>query len=314
MNQDFEELVRDSMTEFTAGIELPQRLAAGARQQHRRHQRARLGWLASGAAVAGAAAVAISVVAVGGAPTRPQVPGGHPARIQTTATVISRVDRALETASSGNPVAYTRQTNHGVRIFLMIPHGKPIQVQGSVTSTWSRGSLQHVIFGTPAGQPALSTVTDTSSGKSVQTMISYPQRVWWRGTYQAPTAAKPALGCKVGAINRTPSQWAHEVRKLLACGAAVAGRQRVDGVDAIRLKLSSSYSRACAGSSDAGRCQPVSVGWTGTLWANANTFLPVRLVSHGRHFSFQIDFRWLAPTAANLARLRQPIPAGFRHV
>jgi hypothetical protein len=56
------------------------------------------------------------------------------------------------------------------------------------------------------------------------------------------------------------------------------------------------------------------VGWTGTLWANANTFLPVRLVSHGRHFSFQIDFRWLAPTAANLARLHQPIPAGFRHV
>jgi hypothetical protein len=258
--------------------------------------------------------VTVSVVAVGGAPVPPREPGGHAAPIQTTATVISRVDRALETASSGRPVAYTRQTNHGVRLFLMIPHGKPIQVHGSVTSTWSRGPLQHVIVGPPSGKPAFSMVTDASSGKSVQTMISYPQRVWWRGTYQAPTTTKPALGCKLGAVDRTPSQWAREVRKLLACGAAVAGRQRVDGVDAIRLKLSSSYSRACAGSSDGGRCHPVPVGWTGTLWANANTFLPVRLVSHGRHFSFQIDFRWLAPTAANLAKLHQPIPSGFRHV
>jgi hypothetical protein len=93
----------------------------------------------------------------------------------------------------------------------------------------------------------------------------------------------------------------------------VAGRQRVDGVDTIKLKLSSSYRRTCAGSSDGGRCHPVPVGWTGTLWANARTFLPVRLSSQGNHFSFLIDFRWLAPTKANLAKLHQPIPAGFKH-
>jgi len=50
------------------------------------------------------------------------------------------------------------------------------------------------------------------------------------------------------------------------------------------------------------------------LWADASTYLPVRLVSHGRHYGFQIDVRWPAPTKANLAHLHQPIPAGFRHV
>jgi hypothetical protein len=317
MNTEFDELVRDSMRDFTDGVEMPARLAADARQQHRRRQRARTGWLAGGAAVAGATAVTIGVVAAGGVPVVPHhihSHGGHAARIQTTAVVVDRVEHALATAASGNPVAYTRQTSHGFKLYLAIPHGKPIQVRGTVTSSWSRGPLQHVIVGAAGGKPALSMATDTSSGKSVETSVSYQRRVWWRGTYEAPTPAKPALGCKLGAVDRTPAQWAREVRKLLSCGAKVAGRQRVDGVETIKLKLSSSYRRACAGSSDGGRCHPVPVGWTGALWANAKTFLPVRLFSHGHDFSFQIDFGWLAPTKANLAKLHQPIPAGFRHV
>jgi hypothetical protein len=313
MNTDFDELVRDSMRDFTDGVEMPARLAADARRQHRRRRRARTGWLAGGAAAVGATAVTIGVVAVGSVPVVPHHRGSHHPPIQTTAMVVDRVERALTTAASGNPVAFTRQTSHGVKLYLAIPHGRPIQVHGTVTSTWSRGPLQHVIVGTPGGKPALSMTTDTSSGKSVETSISYQRRVWWRGTYEAPTPVKPALGCKLGAVDRTPAQWAREVRKLLSCGAKVAGRQRVDGVDTIKLKLSSSYRRTCAGSSDGGRCHPVPVGWTGTLWANARTFLPVRLSSQGNHFSFLIDFRWLAPTKANLAKLHQPIPAGFKH-
>ena len=318
MNQDFDELVRDSMTRFTDGIDMPARLVANARKQHQRRRRATIGWLASGAAVAGAAAVTATALTAGTVTAgsgRPQHHAGSGnQRVQTTAMVISRVDHALATAAAGNPVAYTRQTNHGVKLFLVIPHGKPTMVHGSVTSTWSRGSLRNVVVANKGGKPALSMVTDTSSGKSVQTIISYPQRVWWRATYEPPTSTKPAIGCELGAVDRTPAQWAREVRKLLSCGAALASRQRVDGVDTIRLKLSSSYRHACAGSSDGGRCQPQAVGWSGTLWANAKTYLPVRLKSHGRHFSFQIDFRWLAPTAAHLARLRQPIPSGFKRI
>jgi len=226
--------------------------------------------------------------------------------------VVGRVEHALASAASGKPIAYVRQVSHEVRLYLAIPHGKWIRVHGSVSTTWSRGPLRHVIVGTPGGRPALSMVMDTSSGKSVQTFVSYPQHIWWRATYEKPTTTRPVLGCKVGALDRTPAQWAREVRKLLSCGAAVAGRQSVDGVATIKLKLSSRYRRACAGSSDGGSCHPVPVGWSGTLWANARTYLPVRLRSRGGDFGFQIDFRWLAPTAANLARLHQPIPAGFK--
>jgi hypothetical protein len=314
MKQDFDELIRDTMTTFTDGIDLPSRLVADARRQHHR-RRVRLGWLASGAAVAGAAAVTIGTVATGtgSGPFGHPHPGHKAGQIQTTAMVISHVERALKAAASGHPVAYTRQVSHGFKLFLVAPHGKPAQVHGSVISTWTRGPLQRVVIGAPGGRPALSTVTDNSGGKSVQTIISYQQRVWWRATYDLPTTTKPRLGCELGAMNRTPAQWAREVRKLLSCGAAVAGHQRVDGVDTIKLKLSSSYRRACAGSNSGG-CHPVPVGWSGMLWANAKTYLPVRLSSHGHHYSFQIDFRWLAPTAANLAKLHQPIPSGFKHV
>ncbi len=96
----------------------------------------------------------------------------------------------------------------------------------------------------------------------------------------------------------------------------VLGRREKEVVACQRLRTPrpSSCRRACAGSSDRGRCHPVPVGWTGTLWANARTYLPVRLSSHGNDFSFLIDFRWLAPTKANLAELHQTVPAGFRRV
>jgi hypothetical protein len=315
MNLDFDELIRDSMTRFTDGIEMPPALVTNARSQ-RRHRRARIAWLASGAAVTAAAAVTIGTVATGttAGPVGHDRSGHHRGQVQTTALVITHVERALAAAATGNPVTYTRQVNHGIKLFLVPPHGRPVRVHGSVMRTWSRGPLQRVVITTPAGKPALSTTTDNSSGKSVQTIVSYQQRVWWRATYDLPPTTKPAPGCELGAMNRTPAEWAREVRKLLSCGAAVVGRQRVDGVNAIKIKLSSSHRHACAGSSDGGRCHPQSVGWSGILWASAKTYLPLRLQSHGRKFSFQIDFRWLAPTAANLAKLHQRVPSEFRHV
>lgn len=315
MNTDFDQLVRDSMTWFTDGVDAPAGLAEQARRRCRRRRNARMGWLAAGTALASAA---VAAVISGPVTTGP----GHQAhsrnraatQAQTTAVVISRVDRALARAAAGHPVAYTRQTTEGVRLFVAIPHGRPTAVHAGVTSTWSRGSLEHVEVATRGGALALGMETDTRSGRSVQTMISYPQRVWWRGTYDAPTTPQPTPACTLGAITRTPTQWASEVRKLLTCGAAVAGHQRVDGVDTIRLRLSSSYQRACAAANDSRRCQPQDVGWHGTLWADASTYRPVRLISHGHRYTFQIDFRWLPPTAANLAMLHQRIPPGFRHV
>ncbi|HEY7147150.1 MAG TPA: hypothetical protein VH637_23130 [Streptosporangiaceae bacterium] len=315
MNREFDELVRDSMAWFTDAVDVPAGLAAEVRRSHRRRRRVRACWL-TGTTVAGVTAVASAAAVAFSTGPAAQPPahraGTGQATVQTTAVVISKVDQALAKAGAGDPVAYTRETGWGFRIFLAIPHGKPAAVQASVIRRWSRGSLEHVQFSTRSGKLALSMVSDTRSGRSVDTTVSYPQQVWWRRSYQpaAPAAAK--VGCTVDQVDRTPAQWAREVRKLLSCGAAVAGHQRVDGADTIELTLRSSYQRACAASSY-GRCQPQDVGWHGTLWADASTYLPVRLKSHGHGYGFRIDFRWLQPTAANLAMLRQPIPSGFRH-
>jgi len=325
MSREFDEMVRDSMTWFTDDVDVPDGLAARARKHLRKRRRTRMGWFATGTAVAAAAGV-LAVTSGAGSVTQHHVAKGGAAKggaakgarrdvtVQTTAMVISRVDRALTMAAATDPVAYTRETTQGVRLFLVIPHGRPTEVNGSVTETWSRGPLQHVEVLTRTGRLALSMETDLRSGKSIQTTVSYPQRVWWRGTYQPPGRTSPGLACTLGDIDRTPAQWTREVRKLLSCGAAVAGHEVVDGVNAIKLRLSSSYKRACAGANDQRQCQPQPVGWSGVMWADASTYLPVRLVSHGQHYSFRIDFRWLAPTAPNLAKLHQPIPAGFRHV
>jgi hypothetical protein len=315
MTRDFDEEVRDSMTWFTNDVDVPAGITAQARRHLRRQRRARLGWLAGGTAVAAAAAVLIGTLGSGAAPARQIAKSTTPAvTVQTTAMVVSQIEHALTRAATSDPVAYTSEISNGVKLMVAPPKGRPGEVNTTVTRTWSRGPLEHVEFATRTGQVKLGMEIDQSSGKSVETTISYPRQQWWRGTYQAQPAAKPKVTCTLGEIDRTPAQWTREVKKLLSCGAVVAGHARVDGVNTITLKLSSSYQRACAGSNSPGKCQPVSVGWTGRLWADASTYLPVRLVSRGRHFGFRIDFGWLAPTAANLAKLHQPIPAGFRHI
>ncbi len=333
MNQDFDEMVKDSMKWFTDGVDVPAGFAAQAREQVRRQRRARTGWIASGAAVAAAAAVVVGAVGAtgpGGAAPRHPVAGGGSTRhlgksapkgvtgglkVQTTSVVISRVDRALAKAATGSPVAFTRETSTGARLAVLIPHSGPVEFSPSlVTENWSRGDFSRTDFVTPSGKVLFSQRSDNSSGKSVQTMISYQHQVWWNGTFDAPAPTQSQSACTLGETDLTKAQWTREIKKLLSCGAAFAGYQQVDGVKTVKLKLSSTIKNACAASNSPGKCTPVPVGWSGVVWANASTYLPVRLMAHGHKFSFQIDFRWLAPSAANLALLHSKVPAGFRHV
>jgi hypothetical protein len=85
----------------------------------------------------------------------------------------------------------------------------------------------------------------------------------------------------------------------------VAGRQWVDGVDAIKL---TGHQRSAAA----------------TIWVDPDSYLPVRLTNPVHLMAGEtdqqdagtltIDFRWLPPTRANLAELTAPIPKGFREV
>jgi hypothetical protein len=80
----------------------------------------------------------------------------------------------------------------------------------------------------------------------------------------------------------------------------VAGRQRVDGIEAIELTS-----------------RPGSL-ISETIWVSPDTYLPVRVIVHSPPgmpvFQQTADFTWLPPTAQNLAKLTVPIPAGFRKV
>jgi hypothetical protein len=54
---------------------------------------------------------------------------------------------------------------------------------------------------------------------------------------------------------------------------------------------------------------------TVTYWVNATTYLPFRFTSAGGGGrTAETNLQWLPPTAANLAKVNVPIPAGFTQV
>ena len=80
----------------------------------------------------------------------------------------------------------------------------------------------------------------------------------------------------------------------LACGGLkITGRGLVDGVPVIKMAATSKLTK-----------YPLVVD------VSPKTYLPVRMVFG----SLRFDYRWLQPTAANLALLQVHIPAGFSHV
>jgi hypothetical protein len=111
-----------------------------------------------------------------------------------------------------------------------------------------------------------------------------------------------------GLAAKSPLTVARTLRAAVSCGTLdVAARQRVDGVEAIKLT--------------SGRNSLISE----TIWVSPGTYLPMRVVIRslpghslvlGRDVVLRqtADFIWLPPTAQNLAKLTVPIPAGFRHV
>jgi hypothetical protein len=105
----------------------------------------------------------------------------------------------------------------------------------------------------------------------------------------------------------SPAAVARALRAAISCGTlAVAGRQRVNGIEAIELTSPPDTPSE-------------------TIWVSPGTYLPLRVVVRSAfHHALIVgdqpvlqltaDITWLRPTAQNLAKLTVPIPAGFRHV
>ncbi len=281
----------------------------------------RLSWLAPGPSrsrlgLSITVAVVAAVLAVALLPGSGS-PAGRNARpgLPSAASVVKSMLTAYESVSGD--VEYTTQTG--------IEHG----VTTDVYRNWSwpaqpapgQRQLDRTMFSqtSPGHHPVLRLnedlqldfVTPRGDGEThgQVTMVCY------LGTGQT--------GCGWGDANTLPGTWSRYTTLVwggsdvgagamfnpanLAGGIAdgawrVVGRTSVDGQQAIKL-------------SETGRGRDIIEPLPVLLWVNAQSYLPIRLVqgsSNANGGSAVQEFSFLPATAANLALLQVPIPAGYR--
>jgi hypothetical protein len=248
--------------------------------------RARRRMPGAAAVVAVAAAAGTAVALVHGGSARPAPVAAH-----TTAYVVSHVTRALDAMPDSTIVATQR-----------------VPVRGPIMDTWTdHGSrARHESF-TRAGQPISdSGISFSSSPTRVTRIISvdYQNKTWSRSVQPyangtpAPTPAWTCSNVGTDDIVGNPHEMAAQLHTALSCGdLKVVGSGKVGGVPVV--KLSGHFSNSNA---------------TLAYWVKTTTYLPFRFAAANGTRVFRMDLQWLPPTAANLARLNVPIPAGFTQV
>jgi hypothetical protein len=305
MNTDVEDLLREGMERFTADLRAPAGLTRLVARRHRRRVVLRSMTAGAAALAAGAVALAMAVLPVAG--------HGIDGSAVDAAYVVKHVTSALSAAEPGE-IAQMKVTTIGPPL----PGGT-----AAVTTSeeWSNGGQWRAVLYSPAGHQVFDEGFSTASGF---TLVSYPARTWTREPGLGRSAT-PSLGSLSGrhgcgpavsafpllfrlglpgtssSASSLPTTVATALRTAVSCGTlAVAGRQRIDGIEAIELTSRPSSLIA------------------ETIWVSPDTFLPVRVVVRSAPsmpvFQQTADFTWLPPTARNLAKLTVPIPAGFRKV
>jgi hypothetical protein len=255
-----------------------------------------------------AAAAVVAAVPVLGAVTGSG--GTGPVLLQTTAYVVSHIEKA---------VAGENYVLHAETVVTGAGAGSG---GGGRAVTWAyRGRRRYEQYRPGSGQLETDSGTAVIAGKLSGVLVTYQPGTWYRMPLDAFTAG-PVNGCGAHALaaeGGNPPDWPSFIRATLACGAAaVAGHARVNGAETI--KVSSNVTVAAGDGSRGGRLR---VRYT--LYVNPATYLPVRMVSgpvlrlHGGQqspasFSSVAGFQWLPPTAANVAKVGVPIPAGFRQL
>ncbi|MGE5132110.1 MAG: hypothetical protein ACM32E_04260 [Gemmatimonadota bacterium] len=297
MNTNVEELLREGMERFTAGVTAPAGLVQAARQHRRRRRLV----IRTTVACTAAAATAVAAVVVTSAAARP-ASGTVSAR--TVAYVVGRVRHALATEN-------------------MVYRGQTMSSDGTPSTTWVYGPQNQWIEYKPDGTPYSAEGTAIVNGRHYSVYVLYPDRKWtgspgWGSTPPSACSRTGALG--MGGIPVPASHWSDFISATLACGAAsVTGHVLIDGVETtqitgkpITVRLSGAYSKA------------VHEKWARaewTLYVDPHTYLPVRITgstetfggSGGRtRYSSVTDVRWLPPTAGNIARTLVTVPAGFQ--
>ena len=305
MNTDVENLLREGMERFTADLRAPAGIIHQAAQRQRRRVALRS---AAGvtALTAGTAAMALVLLpsAVRNAASGPAV---------ETAYVVRQVSGALTAAEPGDIAQMTITTTGNA-----LPSGMPTT---TTAEEWSYDGQWRLVTYSSPGHAAYD---EGATASSTYTLVSYLTKTWARQSgLGRPTpfpsgsaAAKhscaptftgfpllfhfglPGIGSYASSL---PSTVATALRTAVSCGTLqVAGRQQVDGIQAIELKS-----------------RPNSL-LAETIWVSPGTYLPVRVAVRatpgGPGLKQTADITWLPPTKQNLAKLTVPVPAGFRQV
>jgi hypothetical protein len=294
MSTDFEEQLRADM----GRVQVRPRPGL-AREAHRRYARSRHRTALAVAATGTAAAVA---GATAGFALTSGTPGSG--RAETTAYVLDRVGAAL---AATNAIGYTSARYSGAGATGLLSDRFEV---------WAWGGRSRQLFESSAGQPIFDGSARPENGRGVIIAVHYPSREWTSSAVPSSELPRPsaanATQCEddflspIAAVQRTAAYWKEVIQAGLACGMfTVAGRQWVDGVDAITL----------AGGKQAAEA---------TIWVDPASYLPVRVTGRVQLIAggtgkqdtgtLTIDFRWLPPTRANLKQLTAPIPKGFRKV
>lgn len=289
--------------QLRAGIErvpaqVPPGLARRAYSQYRRRRLAARAIAAAGTAAV--AAIAATVVLSGsGGPAKP-------ARL-TTAYVVSRVTKALDTLPA-DTIMFTRTTY------------SPANTGNDPEDDWAGPGdrVRDQVF-TPAGQ-LLSDSGWVLTGTTFETVsVHYWDKSWWRQTTAGPKTTSPSVPstCATddGPPSINPSAVSAWLRAEVSCGNLTAtGTGTVDGVTAIELTGPLMY----GGHPIKGKTPPKNLPEAIiTYWVSPTTYLPVRFTLYrGPGIVVpQEDYEWLPPTAANLAMLNLPVPpAGFTQI
>jgi hypothetical protein len=259
--------------------------------------------LLSAAAAAALTAAALAAIVVPGAADR-----GTGGPVVDTAYVVRHVDSALDAASAGS-IAQMRVTTRGAVT--------PGATNSATAEEWSYGDQWRAVTDSAAGHLVYDEGISTAS---VYTVVSYQARTWARQREAGHPAAlspgpgscapvvaalpllfQPGLPGPNASAGSLPATAVRALRAAVSCGdLAAAGRQRVNGIEALVLTSSSA--------------SPIPE----TIWVSPGTYLPVRVAVRpvpGAPGPWQTaNITWLQPTMQNLANLTVPVPAGFRQV
>ena len=304
--EELENELRRMLARAAADIPDPEQARQRLLQRNYRPGRGHRRVAAGITAATAAAAVVLGLGLSGAFGSAPAGPGGQQA--QTAAYVVSRAESALAAASSRDLVESARWSISGARVNV-----SGLAPNSSQFAEWTYRQRSKLVSYGANGQPTSLegsvTVPNCSSAcRTTQTSVDYQDRTWTRLTYTAVALALPSECARAELEAESPGisngDAAATLRTALRCGQfTLAGTTLVDGVEALELKLGP-------------KPGPVRTTTTSeTIWVNPSSYLPVRSVATARPGgTVHVDYRWLAPSPANVAELNVTIPPGFTEV